>query len=59
LKVDYQRVVREKGADALAEAGDHVCGGCGQQITANMQSDLVMSRPVFCKVCGRLLYLPE
>jgi uncharacterized protein len=59
LKVDYLRVVREKGADALAEAGDHVCGGCGQQITANMQSDLLMSRPVFCKVCGRLLYLPE
>lgn len=59
LKVDYDRVVRAKGADALAEADDRVCTGCGQQITANMQSDLMMSRPVFCKVCGRLLYLPE
>ncbi len=59
LKVDYQRVVREKGADAMAEVEGMVCGGCGQQMTANMQSDLMLSRPVFCKICGRLLYLPE
>lgn len=59
LKVDYQRVVREKGSDALAVVEDRVCTGCGQQITANMQSDLMLSRPVFCKSCGRLLYLPE
>jgi len=56
---DYNRVVASKGADGLAEADDGVCVGCGQKITANMQNDLLMSRPAFCKACGRLLYLPE
>jgi predicted nucleic acid-binding Zn-ribbon protein len=57
LKGDYQRVVRSKGADSLAVAEDGVCTGCGQQITLNMQNELRLSRLVFCKACGRLLYL--
>ena len=57
LKADYQRVVRSKGADSLAIADDGVCTGCGQQITLNMQNELKLSRLVFCKSCGRLLYL--
>ena len=59
LKPDYQRVVRSKGADSLAVAEDCVCTGCGQQITLNMQNELKLSRLVFCKSCGRLLYLGE
>ena len=55
---DYQRVVRGKGADGLAVVEDGVCSGCGQQITLNMQNELQLSRPIFCKSCGRLLYLP-
>lgn len=58
LKSDYQRVVRSKGADSLAAAEDGVCAGCGQQITLNMQNQLKLSKMVFCKTCGRLLYLP-
>jgi predicted nucleic acid-binding Zn-ribbon protein len=58
LKADYQRVVRSKGADSLAAAEDGVCSGCGQQITLNMQNELKLSKLVFCKACGRLLYLP-
>jgi predicted nucleic acid-binding Zn-ribbon protein len=58
FKVDYQRVVRSKGADSLAVVDDGVCMGCGQQITLNMQNELKLSRLVFCKSCGRLLYLP-
>jgi len=57
LKADYQRVVRSKGADSLAVADDGVCTGCGQQITLNMQNELKLLRLVFCKSCGRLLYL--
>ncbi len=57
LKSDYQRVVRSKGADSLAVAEDGVCTGCGQQITLNMQNELKLSKLVFCKSCGRLLYL--
>jgi uncharacterized protein len=58
LKADYQRVVRSKGADSLSAAEDGVCTGCGQQITLNMQNELNLSKLVFCKACGRLLYLP-
>jgi predicted nucleic acid-binding Zn-ribbon protein len=36
-----------------------VCTGCGQQITLNMQNELKLSKLVFCKSCGRLLYLTE
>jgi predicted nucleic acid-binding Zn-ribbon protein len=57
LKIDYDRVVRSKGADSLAAADDGVCTGCGQQITLNMQNELQLSKLVFCKSCGRLLYL--
>ncbi len=57
LKADYERVVRSKGADSLAAADDGVCTGCGQQITLNMQNELKLSKLVFCKSCGRLLYL--
>lgn len=59
LKADYDRVVRSKGADSLAAADDGVCTGCGQQITLNMQNELRLSKLVFCRSCGRLLYLPE
>jgi predicted nucleic acid-binding Zn-ribbon protein len=58
IKIDYQRIVRSKGADSLAAVEDGVCIGCGQQITLNMQNELKLSKLVFCKTCGRLLYLP-
>jgi predicted nucleic acid-binding Zn-ribbon protein len=58
VRTDYQRIVRSKGADSLAAAEDGVCTGCGQQITLNMQNELKLSKLVFCKACGRLLYLP-
>jgi predicted nucleic acid-binding Zn-ribbon protein len=59
IKVDYQRIVRSKGANGLAAVDDIVCGACGQQITLNMQNELRLARPVFCKSCGCLLYLSE
>lgn len=59
FKQEYERCIRLKGADGMAAMEDSVCTGCGQTITLNMQNELVMSRPVFCKSCGCLLYLPE
>lgn len=59
FKADYLRVVRGKGANGLAAVDDNVCGACGQQITLNMQNELRLSRPVFCKACGCLLYLSQ
>jgi predicted nucleic acid-binding Zn-ribbon protein len=56
---DYNRVIRAKGADGMARLEDGVCGGCGQQVTLNQQNNLMLSRPVFCASCGRLLYRGE
>ncbi len=56
----YHRIVRGKGADAMAQVENGTCTGCYQQITQNMHNALLMGRTVFCQgSCGRLLYLPE
>jgi len=59
IKSGYDRIVKAKGQDALAAVDDDTCGGCYQQITANMQNDLALGRAVFCRSCGRLLYPAE
>ena len=59
LKADYDRVAKVRGEEALAEVDGEVCGGCYQMLTANMMNELYLSRAVFCKSCGALLYLPE
>ncbi len=59
LKDDYKRVIRGKGAEGMASVEDMVCQGCGQQITLNMQNDLLLSHAIFCRSCGCLLYLTE
>lgn len=55
----YNRIVKAKGQDAMAPVENDTCGGCFQQLTANIMNELIMARAVFCKNCGRLLYLPE
>jgi uncharacterized protein len=55
----YARMVRQKGEDALALVENQCCGGCNQQIPLNMCSQIMLGQPVFCKTCGRMLYLPE
>jgi len=55
----YQRLVRSKGADGLAAIEGQTCGGCFQQITGNMLSELMLGRTVVCRNCGRLLYMPH
>ena len=56
----YFRIVKSKGSDAMAQVENGTCTGCYQQITQNMNNNLIMGRIVFCQgSCGRLLYLPE
>ncbi|REK12924.1 MAG: phospholipase [Planctomycetota bacterium] len=55
----YQRLVRSKGEDAMAEAQGEFCGGCYQQLTPNNMAELHGSLAIFCRNCGRLLYSPE
>lgn len=55
----YQRLVKSKGEDAMAEAQGEFCGGCFQHLTPNNMSELRMSMAIFCRNCGRLVYRPE
>jgi predicted nucleic acid-binding Zn-ribbon protein len=59
FRADYDRVAKARGDEALAPLDGETCGGCSVAVTSQMISDLMMSRPVFCKSCGCLLYLPE
>ena len=56
--VVYRRIVAAKGEDAMAQVDGEFCGGCNHQLTANNVSELRMNRALFCKNCGRLIYLP-
>ena len=55
----YHRLVRHRGEDAMAPLEGEFCGGCNQHVPLNMVSQVMLSKPIFCKACGRLLYLPE
>jgi predicted nucleic acid-binding Zn-ribbon protein len=55
----YQRIVKSKGAEAMAQVEGENCGGCYQKLTTNQFNTLVMGNVLFCQSCGRLLYLPE
>ncbi len=59
IRSEYDRVVNKHAEEALAPIDEDCCGGCFQKITPQMLNELLMSRAVFCKSCGRLLYLPE
>ncbi len=59
VRADYQRVAKAHGEEALAPLEGECCGGCFQRVTPQMLNELTMSKAVFCKSCGRLLYLPE
>jgi predicted nucleic acid-binding Zn-ribbon protein len=59
VRARYDRVVKQKGADGMAAIDGQSCGGCHQQITSNMTSDLLVGRIVACRSCGRLLYTPH
>ena len=47
------------GEGALAAVEGEVCGGCYHKLTPQTMNELKMSKVVFCKSCGCMLYLPE
>lgn len=60
IRDNYQRVIRQKGADALALVEDGACTGCFMAITSQMLNDLINCNTlVFCRTCGRVLYMAE
>ncbi len=59
VREPYQRVVQHLGEDALAAVENQCCGGCNHQIPLNLCNKIMMNQPVFCKSCGRMLYMTE
>jgi len=59
IKSDYLRLAKSRGEETLAAVEGGICQGCYQTITPQTLNELLQQRPVFCKSCGRLLYLPE
>jgi predicted nucleic acid-binding Zn-ribbon protein len=59
FKLEYTRMVRAHGEDALTPVEDETCQGCYQKITPQMYDQLLCGKPIFCMNCGRLLYLPK
>jgi hypothetical protein len=55
----YQRVVKHKGEDGMASSESGCCGGCHQQLTGKMLSQLMAGNVAMCRSCGRLLYESE
>jgi predicted nucleic acid-binding Zn-ribbon protein len=55
----YDRLVHARGEDALTSVEGEYCSGCHQHVPLNMVNDLMLAKPILCKSCGRLLYLPE
>jgi len=55
----YRRLVKGRGEEALAPLDGECCGGCYTTITTQVLNELRMHKPVMCKSCGCILYLPE
>ncbi len=59
LRTEYNRISEARGEEALAPVDDNVCGSCYQTLTPQTINELVLTKGVFCKTCGCLLYLSE
>ncbi|MBN2476554.1 MAG: phospholipase [Pirellulales bacterium] len=59
IKEHYLRVIRQKGEDALAAVENQYCSGCNQHVPLNVCAEMMMGHPMFCRTCGRMLYMPE
>ena len=56
----YRRIVKQRGADALAPAEGGACSGCYTTLTAQVMNELINAEKLtFCMTCGRVLYLAE
>jgi predicted nucleic acid-binding Zn-ribbon protein len=58
-KLMYQRLIAQKGQDALSAVHGRTCVACYTEITAQMFNELNNGNFVLCKNCGRMLYLVE
>jgi predicted nucleic acid-binding Zn-ribbon protein len=58
IRQQYDRLVAAKGEEAMAAVEIRTCSACYTEITAQNYNELIVGLFVFCKNCGRMLYLP-
>jgi predicted nucleic acid-binding Zn-ribbon protein len=58
-RAPYDRLVKARGEDALAVVQGRTCTACYTEITPQQSNDLMQDQVVYCKSCGRILYLAE
>ncbi len=59
FKAEYERMTKARGEDALAPVENGICSHCYHSLSPQTINELMLSKPVFCKSCGCLLYMPE
>jgi uncharacterized protein len=57
----YHRAVGARNGDALAPVRGEYCDGCNQKVPLNDINKVLVAepKPLICRACGRLLYVPE
>ncbi len=56
LREEFQRLVQQRGADALAATDLKSCGHCQTMLTRQKGVELLQKKPAFCQSCGSILY---
>lgn len=59
FRADYRRMTKARGEHALAAVENGSCGECYQVLSTQTMNELFLSKLVFCKSCGCVLYMPE
>ncbi len=60
IRDQYRRVIKQRGADAMAPVEDGACHGCYVSVTSQIMNELINAHSlVFCMICGRILYLAD
>lgn len=59
VKTPYDRLTATRGEDALSSVQGRTCTACYTEITTQNFNDLSYGKFVFCKSCGRILYLAK
>jgi hypothetical protein len=55
--VQYRRLAQAHGAAALAEVDGSTCSSCYVSLPQQMVMQVRDGQALFCKTCGRLLYM--
>lgn len=59
FRAEYERIVKARGEASLAQVEGESCGSCNTMLTPQIMNQLFLSKPIFCRSCGCMLYLAE